>query len=82
MLVAPFFVYLISGYFLHQNALASCGGKVRFMVGYYANWVDDYYYDYQDAPPISANSMERMNSLPGGTRNPTVEELIQNGDSK
>ena len=52
------------------------------MVGYYANWVDDYYYDYQDTPPISANSMERMNSLPGGTRNPTVEELIQNGDSK
>ena len=45
-------------------------------------WVDDYYYDYQDTPPISANSMERMNSLLGGTRNPTVEELIQNGDSK
>ena len=38
---------------------------------------DDYYYYHQDTPPISANTMERMNSLLGGTRNPTVEELIQ-----
>ena len=38
---------------------------------------DDYYYDYQDTPPISANTMERMNSLLAGTRNPTIEELIQ-----
>ena len=38
---------------------------------------DDYYYDYQDTPPISANTMERMNSLLDGTRNPTIEELIQ-----
>ena len=38
---------------------------------------DDYYYDHQDTPPISASTMERMNSLLGGTRNPTIEELIQ-----
>ena len=38
---------------------------------------DDYYYDHQDTPPISTNTVERMNSLLGGTRNPTIEELIQ-----
>ena len=37
---------------------------------------DDYYYEYQDTPPIPVKSMERMNSLLGGTRKPTVEELI------
>lgn len=38
---------------------------------------DDYYYYHQDTPPISANTIERMNSLLQGTRNPTIEELIQ-----
>ena len=38
---------------------------------------DDYYYTYQDTPPISASTVERMNSLLAGTRNPTYQELIQ-----
>ena len=38
---------------------------------------DDYFYYHEDTPPISAASMERMNSLLAGTRNPTIEELIQ-----
>ena len=38
---------------------------------------DDYYYTYQDTPPISAATPERMNSLLAGTRNPTYQELIQ-----
>ena len=37
----------------------------------------DYYETYMDTPPISASTMERMNSLLSGTRNPTMEELIQ-----
>ena len=32
---------------------------------------DDYYYNYMDTPPISTSTMERMNSLLAGTRNPT-----------
>ena len=38
---------------------------------------EDYYFNYMDTPPISASTMERMNSLLAGTRNPTYEELIQ-----
>ncbi len=38
---------------------------------------DDYYYNYMDTPPISASTMERMNSLLAGTRNPNYQELIQ-----
>ena len=38
---------------------------------------DDYYYEAQDTPPISADTVERMNALLAGTRNPTIDELIQ-----
>ena len=38
---------------------------------------NDYYYNYMDTPPISASTMERMNSLLAGTRNPTYQELVQ-----
>ena len=38
--------------------------------------VGDYYYRHQDTPPIPVRTMERMNSLLGGTRKPTIEELI------
>lgn len=36
------------------------------------------YYDMTggDTPPIVTSTMERMNSLIAGTRNPTMEELI------
>ncbi len=36
------------------------------------------YYDatYGDTPPIVTTTMERMNSLISGTRNPTMEELV------
>lgn len=36
------------------------------------------YYDatYGDMPPIVTTTMERMNSLISGTRNPTMEELV------
>ena len=37
---------------------------------------NDYYYYYQDTPPIPVKSPERMNALLGGTRKPTMEELI------
>lgn len=36
----------------------------------------DYYETYMETPPIPVSSMERMNSLLGGTRKPTVEELL------
>ena len=36
----------------------------------------DYYETMMDDPPIVTNTMERMNSLIAGTRNPTMEELI------
>lgn len=38
---------------------------------------DEFYYEAQDTPPISTDTMERMNSLLSGTRNPTIDELIQ-----
>ncbi len=38
---------------------------------------DDYYGTFMDTPPISADTMERMNSFLSGTRNPTIDELIQ-----
>ncbi len=34
----------------------------------------DYYETMMDDPPIVTNTMERMNSLIAGTRNPTKEE--------
>ena len=37
---------------------------------------NDYYETYYEVPPIPVSSMERMNSLLGGTRKPTVDELI------
>ena len=37
---------------------------------------NDYYETYMETPPIPVSSMERMNSLLGGTRKPTTEELI------
>ena len=37
---------------------------------------EDYYYEHQEDPPCPVKSYERMNSLLGGTRKPTVEELI------
>ena len=36
----------------------------------------DWYETYGDTPPIPVSRMERMNSLLGGTRNPTMEELV------
>ncbi len=36
----------------------------------------DYYETMMDDPPIVTNTMERMNSLIAGTKNPTMEELI------
>ena len=36
----------------------------------------DYYETYCETPPIPVSSMERMNSLLGGTRKPTVDELV------
>lgn len=36
----------------------------------------DYYAATYDTPPIVTKTMERMNSLLAGTRNPTMEELI------
>lgn len=38
---------------------------------------DDYYETYCDEPPVSTSTVERFNSLLGGTRNPTYQELIQ-----
>lgn len=38
---------------------------------------DDYYCDYQDMPPCPVSSYTRMNSLLGGTRKPTMEELVK-----
>lgn len=38
---------------------------------------DDYYYDYMDTPPCPVSSYERMNSLLGGTRRPTIDELVK-----
>ena len=38
---------------------------------------DDYYMTYMDTPPVSASTVERMNSLLAGTRNPTYQELVQ-----
>ena len=37
----------------------------------------EYYEIYMDTPPVSTTTPMRMNSLLDGTRNPTVEELIQ-----
>ena len=36
----------------------------------------DYYETMMEDPPVVTNTMERMNSLISGTRNPTMEELI------
>lgn len=36
----------------------------------------DYYETMMEDPPVVTNTMERMNSLIVGTRNPTMEELI------
>lgn len=36
----------------------------------------DYYETYMETPPIPVSSTERMNSLLGGTRKPTVDELV------
>ena len=38
---------------------------------------NDYYQDNMEDPPISASTVERMNSLLAGTRNPSYQELIQ-----
>ena len=38
---------------------------------------NDYYNDYMDTPPCPVASTERMNSLLGGTRKPTVNELVK-----
>ena len=38
---------------------------------------NDYYNDYMDTPPCPVSSYERMNSLLGGTRKPTVDELVK-----
>lgn len=38
---------------------------------------DDYYNDYMETPPCPVSSYERMNSLLGGTRKPTMDELIK-----
>lgn len=38
---------------------------------------DDYYSDYEDAPPCPVSSYTRMNSLLAGTRKPTLDELIK-----
>ena len=37
---------------------------------------NDYYETYMEKPTIPVSSMDRMNSLLGGSRKPTVEELI------
>jgi len=37
---------------------------------------NDYYETYMETPPIPVSSVERMNSLLGGTRKPTTDELI------
>lgn len=37
---------------------------------------EDYFYEHQEVPPCPVKSYERMNFLLGGTRKPTVEELI------
>ena len=36
----------------------------------------DYYETMMEDPPVVTSTMERMNSLISGTRNPTMEELI------
>ncbi|MBQ6400204.1 MAG: hypothetical protein IJI21_08820 [Clostridia bacterium] len=38
--------------------------------------MDYYETHYGECPPIVTKTMERMNSLSAGTRNPTMEELI------
>lgn len=38
---------------------------------------DDYYTEYMDTPPCPVSSYTRMNSLLGGTRKPTMDELIK-----
>lgn len=38
---------------------------------------NNYYETYMDLPPVSAATVERMNSLLQGTRNPTLKELLQ-----
>ena len=43
---------------------------------------DDYFTESGgDTPPIPTKTMERMNSLLAGTRNPTMEELIAISES-
>lgn len=37
----------------------------------------EYYNDYMEPPPCPVSSYERMNSLLGGTRKPTMDELIK-----
>ena len=38
---------------------------------------EDYYYEYEDAPPCPVSSYTRMNSLLAGTRKPTMDELVK-----
>lgn len=38
---------------------------------------NDYYYEYMDTPPCPVASYSRMNSLLGGTRKPTTDELVK-----
>ena len=37
----------------------------------------DYYNEYMDTPPCPVSSYTRMNSLLGGTRKPTMDELVK-----
>ena len=38
---------------------------------------NDYYNEYMDTPPCPVSSYTRMNSLLGGTRKPTMDELVK-----
>lgn len=38
---------------------------------------NDYYSEYMDTPPCPVSSYTRMNSLLGGTRKPTMDELVK-----
>ena len=38
---------------------------------------NDYYYEYMETPPCPVSSCTRMNSLLGGTRKPTMDELVK-----
>ena len=46
------------------------------IIGHLGEICNDYYETYMETPPIPVSSIERMNSLLGGTRKPTVDELV------